>query len=299
MLSKMFLPMTLALKFLPPDLISAKIVLDVSGTFLRKDSASRIGFLQGSPETHLTGPLADSIRAHGGRIHTGCKLNRIDTESDGRVREMSFQDAAGNGFRVSSDRYLLALPIHNLQKVMPEAWSEQHEYFAGLHQLQSVPVVTLHMWLDRRLSDYDNILFCPDGHIPVYADMSITTPDYSIPGKSRMQFVIAPAFEFIEMSDRQIVDAIYANLCEVYPDTAPQAKIEKFSVVRVPRSVYWPAIGSDRLRVPQKSPVDGVFLAGGYTQQRFYDSMEGAVRSGNRAADAILTSPKSEALVGV
>ncbi len=37
MLKKMFLPMALALKFLPPEELSAKVVLDVSGIFLKED----------------------------------------------------------------------------------------------------------------------------------------------------------------------------------------------------------------------------------------------------------------------
>jgi 15-cis-phytoene desaturase len=36
------------------------------------------------------------------------------------------------------------------------------------------------------------------------------------------------------------------------------------------------------------SPVSNLFLAGGYTIQKFYDSMEGACSSGNRAAAALI-----------
>src|SRR5262245_30210503 len=67
MLARMFVPMTLALKFLPPEEISAKIVVDVSGTFLREREASRMGFLSGSPAEKLTGPLARAVERAGGR----------------------------------------------------------------------------------------------------------------------------------------------------------------------------------------------------------------------------------------
>ncbi|TMD68511.1 MAG: hypothetical protein E6I91_04405 [Chloroflexi bacterium] len=42
MLKKMFLPMALALKFLPPEELSAKVVLDVSGIFLREEIIDRV-----------------------------------------------------------------------------------------------------------------------------------------------------------------------------------------------------------------------------------------------------------------
>jgi uncharacterized protein with NAD-binding domain and iron-sulfur cluster len=64
--------------------------------------------------------------------------------------------------------------------------------------------------------------------------------------------------------------------------------------VRVPQSVFATKPGIDRLRPTQKTPVPNFFLAGGYTQQRFYDSMEGAVSSGRRAAAAILEAHRSQ-----
>lgn len=45
MLKRMFLPMALALKFVPPEEISARVVLDVTGIFLRENRASQMGFL--------------------------------------------------------------------------------------------------------------------------------------------------------------------------------------------------------------------------------------------------------------
>ena len=82
MLKKMFVPMTLALKFLAPADISAKIVLDVSGIFLRQNKASRIGFLKGSPEVHLTQPIAQNILKCGGQISTKLKLTEIKLKPD-------------------------------------------------------------------------------------------------------------------------------------------------------------------------------------------------------------------------
>jgi len=48
-MNTMFRPMSLALKFIPPEEISAKIILDVTETFYRIPDASRMGFLNGGP----------------------------------------------------------------------------------------------------------------------------------------------------------------------------------------------------------------------------------------------------------
>ena len=288
MLKRMFLPMTLALKFLPPEKISAKIVLDVTGTFLRENKASEIGFLKGSPETHLTQPIAQEIQAKGGQILSNFKLKEIKVSQE-KIEALKFIDLSNNQeVEKKADYYLFALPIHNLKKLIPSQWSKQ-TYFNKLSQIESVPVVTLHLWLDRKICDYNNILFSPDGYIPVYADMNNTTEEYQTKSNSsRFQFVVAPAFDLIKLSDEEITDLIWQNVQEHYPETSKDAKITKAVVVKVPQSVYFPNKQTDHLRVSQESPIYNWVTAGGYTIQDFYDSMEGAVRSGNRAAEVIL-----------
>lgn len=294
LLKKMFVPLSLALKFVAPKDISAKIVLEVSGMFLRQNNASRMGFLKGSPDAHLTGPIADYIRQHGGTITTNAKITSVEIENTGRIAALNVERGNGPAERMTADDYVLALPIHNLKRLIPPKWTE-NPYFGNLMEIEGVPVVTVHLWVDRQISYMDNILFSPDGVIPVYADMANTTPEYRTNGngtmasrKSRFQFVVAPAHDLINADDEDIMQQVWESVQRNFPVTAKDAHIEKYRIVRVPQSVYWPKPGIDKYRVPQQSPVDNLFLAGGYTIQRFYDSMEGAVRSGNRAAQALI-----------
>jgi 15-cis-phytoene desaturase len=299
MYRKMFMPMTLALKFVPADRISARIVLEVIGIFLRQNHASRIGLLQGSPQEHLIGPMADYVARLGGRIHAESKIERIELAPDGNSVAALHVAERGQSRRVEADYFVTALPIHNLKRLIPDEVKSQ-PYFDGLTKLSGVPVVTVHLWTDKQISNLDNCLFSPDGVIPVYADMANTTPEYraKIAGNghvpppfttgSRFQFVVAPAEELIGKSDEEIVAAAWASVQDVFPDTARDARIVKSAVVRVPQSVYGPYPGLDRYRVPQASPIPNLFLSGGYTIQKYYDSMEGACRSGRRAANALI-----------
>lgn len=283
MLKRMFVPMTLALKFLPPEEISAKIVVDVSGTFLREREASRMGFLSGSPADKLTGPLAADIERRGATIRTGVGIRTLGLTEDRRI---AFAETE-SGERIPADFVVLALPIHNLKRVLPPEL-KQNPYFGDLDRFDGVPVITVQVWYDRQITHIDNILFCPDGRIPVYADLGNTTPDYRAGGNSRIEAVVAPARDLMGLDDAEIVQRVAADIAACFPETAVGARIVKSSVVRIPQSVYRPAPGLDRFRPTQATPVDNLFLAGGYTQQRFYDSMEGAVSSGNRAARALV-----------
>ncbi len=286
MLNKMFLPMALALKFLPPAEMSAKIVLDVCGEFLRKPDASKMGFLKGSPQEYLIGPLADYLTARGVRIRTGARIREIQYGEGRRITGLRLE----SGEIVRGDAYLLALPVHKLNRLIPDDWKREERYFAGLSQFEGVPVITVQLWFDRQVTFTDNILFCPDGRIPVYADLGNTTPEYTVGGRSRMQFCVAPARDLMGLTDAEVIALVRANVDSAFPKTAPDAQIVKASVVRIPQSVYWPKPGLDHLRPTQETPIANLFLAGGYTLQDFYDSMEGAVASGRRAASALMAA---------
>ncbi|MCB9128168.1 MAG: FAD-dependent oxidoreductase [Ardenticatenales bacterium] len=291
MLSKMFLPMTLALKFLPPEAISARVVLDVAGMFLRQNHASKMGFLDGAPDDRFTGPLVEHLRQRGATMRSEAKVAEVETRADGRVSAILLD----SGERVVGDQYIFALPIHNLKRLMPERWKAE-PYFDNLNQFEGVPVISMQMWFDRQISGIDNILFNPDGIIPVYADMANTTPAYYNEGKSRFQFVVAPAIELMDLSDEALIRRVRADVDSTFPDTAPDATMIKATIVRIPNSVYWPKPGTDKFRPSQASPIPNVAIAGGYTRQKFYDSMEGAVRSGNRAGDAAIARLRGESV---
>lgn len=291
MLSKMFLPMTLALKFLPPEEISARVVLDVAGLFLRQNRASRMGFLDGSPAERFTGPLVRHLEQRGATVRGQAGVRRIHTGPGRTVAALELE----SGEMVRGDAFVLALPIHKLNQLVPADWLDE-PYFRNLRQFEGVPVISVQMWFDRQISHIDNVLFNPDGIIPVYADMANTTPAYYNGGNSRFQFVVAPARDLMHLSDEEILARVRANVNSTFPTTAPAARMTKATIVRIPQSVYWPRPGLDALRPSQASPIANLALAGGYTRQRFYDSMEGAVQSGNRAAAATLARLAGEAV---
>merc|ERR1719262_843884 len=66
-----------------------------------------------------------------------------------------------------------------------------------------------------------------------------------------------------------------------------QARLRKFAVVKVPRSVYAAIPGRNKYRPSQESPIERLTMAGDWTSQKFLGSMEGAVLGGKLAAEVI------------
>ena len=289
LLDKMFRPMALALKFIPPEEISAKIILDVTETFYRIPDASRMGFLKGSPQEYLTQPLIDYSASKGAIFKNRTVVDELlfdGTEINGvQLR---------NGEILTADYYLCALPIHNLKKVLPDALKKHDPFFGDLDKLEGVPVISVQIWYDREITCADNVLFSPDGVIPVYANLARTTPDYCMlrgepfSGKTRFEFCVAPAKELIGLSKEEIIRLVDLSVRNCYPETSRGAKILKSTVVKIPQSVYAPLPHMEQFRPSQKTPLRNLFLAGGFSQQLYYDSMGGAVMSANLAVDGMV-----------
>ena len=288
LLEKMFRPMALALKFIPPEEISAKIILDVTEVFYRIPDASKMGFLKGAPQEYLIHPLQEYCRAKGTEFFDRTAAEELlfdGTEIQG-VR-------LGSGEVLTADYYLSALPVHNLRKVVPDSLRRKEGFFSQIDNLDGVPVISAQIWYDRQITPIDNVLFSPDGVIPVYADLANTTPDYRMlrgkphMSKSRFEFCVAPAKELMALSKDEIISRVDQNIRDCYPEQARDAQILKSTLVKIPNSVYAPLPDMEQYRPTQKTPVSNLFLAGGFTQQLYYDSMGGAVMSANLATDEL------------
>ena len=64
--------------------------------------------------------------------------------------------------------------------------------------------------------------------------------------------------------------------------------VKSYRKVVLPHDFYSLKPGSEALRPKQETPVKGLILAGDYTKQPYLATMEGAVVSGNIAAQLVI-----------
>ncbi|MEB3831046.1 15-cis-phytoene desaturase [Phormidium sp. CCY1219] len=287
---EVFIAMSKALNFINPDEISATVVLTALNRFLQEKEGSRMAFLDGSPTERLCQPMVDYITQGGGQVRLNAPVKDFLLNEDGKVEGFAIRGLNGGGEQtVKADAYVSAMPVDPLKRMLPQPWREI-EYFKKLEGLEGVPVINLHLWFDRKLSDIDHLLFSRSSLLSVYADMSNTCREYANRDRSMLELVLAPAKEWIGKSDREIVDATLRELEKLFPDhfcSETPAKLLKYHVVKTPRSVYKAIAGRQKYRPSQVTPIDNFYLTGDYTMQRYLASMEGAVLSGKLTAQAI------------
>ncbi|CAH9055703.1 unnamed protein product [Cuscuta epithymum] len=290
---EVFIAMSKALNFINPDELSMQCILIALNRFLQEKHGSKMAFLDGNPPERLCLPIVEHIESQGGHVRLNSRVNKIQLNEDGSVNSFLLN----NGAVIHGDAFVFATPVDVLKLLLPEDWKEI-PYFKKLAKLVGVPVINVHIWFDRKLRNtYDHLLFSRSSLLSVYADMSVTCKEYYDPNKSMLELVFAPAEEWISRSDTEIIDATMQELAKLFPDeiSADQskAKIVKYHIVKTPRSVYKTVPGCEPCRPLQKSPIEGFYLAGDYTKQKYLASMEGAVLSGKLCAQAILKDYES------
>nr|AFH53810.1 phytoene desaturase [Narcissus tazetta subsp. chinensis] len=280
--------MSKALNFINPDELSMQCILIALNRFLQEKHGSKMAFLDGNPPERLCMPVVDHIQSLGGRVQLNSRLQKIELNPDGTVKHF----VLGNGNIITGDAYVVAAPVDILKLLLPQEWREIL-YFKKLDKLVGVPVINVHIWFDRKLKNtYDHLLFSRSPLLSVYADMSVTCKEYYDPNRSMLELVFAPAEEWISRSDSEIIEATMKELAKLFPNEIAadqsKAKILKYHVVKTPRSVYKTIPDCEPCRPLQRSPIEGFYLAGDYTKQKYLASMEGAVLSGKLCAQSIV-----------
>ncbi len=287
---EVFIAMSKALNFINPDEISSTVLLTALNRFLQEKNGSKMAFLDGAPPERLCDPIVKHIESLGGEVHLNTPLKEIDLNDDCSVRRFKVGGSGNIDMQhIYADAYVSALPVDLFKLLVPKAWKGM-EIFQKLEGLKGVPVINIHLWFDRKLTDIDHLLFSRSKLLSVYADMSITCKEYQDPDKSMLELVFAPAKDWIGKSDNEILEATMQELKKLFPmhfDGESQANLRKYKIVKTPLSVYKAVPGCQNLRPNQKTPIKNFFLTGDYTMQRYLASMEGAVLSGKLCAQAI------------
>jgi len=243
------------------------------------------GFEVGIPAV----PLAELYESSGGRI----ALNGGSVRMRCGVSEFHVLDGAisairlDDGAEVTADYTIAAIPFDRLLKALPEA-VQQDEAFGNLRNLRVSPITSVHFWFDRPVMTEPFLTLVGRTTQWIYKKSVLCLGEGERPGQY-LQFVISASRALAEHSQQEITDLCKSELWQVLP-AAAQAHVVRSVVVRESAATFSAEPGCDRWRPSQRTSIRNLFLAGDWTQTGWPATMEGAVRSGYLAAEAILAT---------
>jgi squalene-associated FAD-dependent desaturase len=245
--------------------------------------ANRGGYRVGIPSV----PLADlyegcreAVAERGGRVALRHGVREIC------VRDGRFAGAAlENGEAVQADACIAAVPHTVLPALLPKELSEAGGALDGLKMIRSSPITGVHLWFDRPVMNEPFLTLLDHTTQWVFNKTLL----YGVPAGQRqyLQLVISASYDLVARSRQEVIDLCRRELAEILP-ASRDAKLEKATVVKEIAATFSPQPGVDKWRLPQKSSVANLYLAGDWTQTGWPSTMEGAVRSGYLAAEAVL-----------
>jgi zeta-carotene desaturase len=233
------------------------------------------------PLTDLYNAAGDYIRARGGQINF---RNSLEFFSPGPEQvQIRTTEAEGN-----YDYAILALPFESLDRVLPNT-PEAAPLREKLTHLEHSPITGIHLWFDRQITDLDHaVLLDRTVQWMFHKSRLLATREANAEsGGSYIELVVSASKSLIDKSRAEIVDLALKEVREFFP-AAREATLIKSTVIKEVHAVYSPRPGIDAHRPPQSTPWPRIFLAGDFTATGWPATMEGAVRSGYLAAEALL-----------
>ncbi|GGN94294.1 hydroxysqualene dehydroxylase [Saccharibacillus kuerlensis] len=276
-LERILQPLSSGIFFLPPEQYSSYAFFGLFAPGIPRLHKMRIGAFSGGMTDVMCKPLADAIERLGGRVRTSTPVRSLIVEN-GSVVGVELE----NLVRISAARVVVATNIRRSQKLLTEHFQDV-SWFAPFFELDAMPHVTAQFEMPQPLLPKDRTTFGPGTQLGSFGEQSRTT--FRDQG-GRTSIILVNPDELIDLPEEEVWQRTVDSLKEIGLDGVETTT--QYRIIRGNENFYRLAAGNEKKRPKQVTPIPGLFLAGDYTKQPFFATMEGAVISGQRAARGIL-----------
>jgi squalene-associated FAD-dependent desaturase len=227
-------------------------------------------------QVRLQAKAATIERLPGGGFRVGAPADRAGPPEG--------TDISGNGPRDGlsylADGVVLAVPWPDAARLGAAAGLGQAASWTGLG---SSPIVNVHVLYDRRVM---SLPFMAAVDSPVQWVFDKTT-QAGLPSGQYLAVSLSAADSYVDVPTATLRAEFLPALEQLFP-AAAGAAVTDFFVTRERRATFRQAPGCGALRPGAATSAPGLTLAGAWTDTGWPDTMEGAVRSGNAAAQRLI-----------
>ena len=251
-------------------------------SFMKSAAAGRMG-LPSVPLSDLYGSAAEYIRARGGQVLLRSAVTAIGPKENS-------VGVFSNSGEQQFDSVVMAAPFQAVASLLPadaaaSPIKQQLGYFEGS------PITGIHLWFDREITALPHAVLL-DRTIQwmfhkskFHESRGDTSKENAGPG-SYVELVVSASKSLVQKSREEILELATRELAEFFP-AVKEARVIKAAVIKEIYATYAILPGLDKHRPGAKTQWPGIFLAGDWTATGWPATMEGAVRSGYLAAEAL------------
>lgn len=232
----------------------------------------RLGFLARKDAYEMGVPAVPLGRLYGSDAWK--RIGSVELRLRAPVSRIVIVDGAVRGViageqEVHGDFYVCTLPFERVNTVAPELGIDVSAF-------EHSPITGIHLWFDRPVTELPHATLL---------DRTMQWMFNKHQGRY-VQLVVSASRSLTEMPRADVIALALKELAEFFPATR-DAKLEKAHVVKEIRATFSARPGLEAHRPGNRTHVPNLFLAGDWTKSGWPATMEGAVRSGYLAAQAV------------
>jgi len=266
-------PLCIAALNTPIETASASIFLRIlCDAFSRRRDESDFLFLKADLGEAFPDRAVNYIETYGGHVRLGQRVTELLIENR-QMKGLKLQNS-----EIETEYVVLATPHFATSKLLaPHA--ELTELTQHLTMLKSQPIVTVYLQYPDNISLNANMI----GLVGTTSQWIFDRRLYGQPGL--MAVVISSSGPHMELNNKNLCTTVENEIAGFFP-AWPKA-IDRM-VIREKRATFDCVSGCNRYRPANPTPVQGLWLAGDYTNTGLPATLESAVRSGKRCAQSII-----------
>lgn len=238
-------------------------------SFLKSAEGGRLG-IPTLPLSQFYGYVAEHC------VRQGAEL-RLQQSVTGLQRSAECWEVETSEGSYTAGNVIVALPSQQAQALLPIL-------DLPAAKLRNAPICTVHLWFDREIADLDHAVLLDTGIQWIFNKSRIRQA--AADAGHYVELTISASFAQLHQSREEILSSALRELALFFPAIS-EAKLLKSGILKDARATFSVVPGFDADRPVQQTPESGLFLAGDWTRTGWPSTMEGAVRSGLLAAEAV------------
>jgi squalene-associated FAD-dependent desaturase len=249
-------------------------------SFMKSAAGGRMG-LPSIPLSDLYGSAIEYIRLRGGDVLLRSSVMAIAQKQD------NVRVTTNTGEQIF-DSVVLAAPFQTVASLLPtDAAAEPIKQ--QLAHFESSSITGIHLWFDREITLLPHAVLLDRTIQWMFHKSKFHDGKENAGNGSYVELVVSASKSLVQKSREEILEMATRELEEFFP-AVKEAKVIKAAVIKEIYATYSILPGLNKFRPEAKTPWPHIFLAGDWTATGWPATMEGAVRSGYLAAEALTQS---------
>jgi squalene-associated FAD-dependent desaturase len=246
-------------------------------SFMKSAAGGRMG-LPSIPLSDLYGNAIAYIRARGGQVLLRSSITAITPKQN----KVSVVSSAGERI---FDYVILAAPFQTVASLLP-ADTAAEPIKQQLSHFESSSITGIHLWFDREITTLPHAVLLDRTIQWMFHKSKFHDAKENAGAGSYVELVVSASKSLVQKSREEILEMATRELAEFFP-MVKEAKVVKATVIKEIYATYSVLPGLNKYRPAARTPWPHLFLAGDWTATGWPATMEGAIRSGYLAAEAL------------